>query len=245
MTNVVWVLFCFVCLFFRRPLHWRQNTIWWCRASCPRMAVDILTTNCDQCRSTVQCCFTSTETVRLIRTEIPGRPPRLSHSSWTLTKTKQKHCNERSFFVFVLSVKVKIERNGVQRPASSHMEVTPHLWRQVNVENLSQLGIRRGELSCWPDDCNRPGINRLWHCCHSRNSVFRFKFKSARRYKTNYLIWLVFALSNDFDRFRLLDKAWFQTAIFPVINLTKMPFSCSLLAPGKHRAKGWLWVKLK
>ena len=114
------------------------------------------------------------------------------------------------------------------------MEVTPHLWRQVNVENLSQLGIRRGELSCWPDDCNRPGINRLWHCCHSRNSVFRFKFKSARRYKTNYLIWLVFALSNDFDRFRLLDKAWFETAIFPVINLTKMPFSCSLLAPGKQ-----------
>ena len=32
----------------------------------------------------VQCCFTSTETVRLIRTESPGRPPRLWHSSWTL-----------------------------------------------------------------------------------------------------------------------------------------------------------------
>ena len=46
--------------------------------------VDILGTNCDQCRSTVQCCFMSTETVRLIRTESPGRPPRLSHSSWTL-----------------------------------------------------------------------------------------------------------------------------------------------------------------
>ena len=32
----------------------------------------------------VQCCFTSTETIRLIKTGIPGRPPRLSHSSWTL-----------------------------------------------------------------------------------------------------------------------------------------------------------------
>ena len=53
---------------------------WWCRASCPRMSVDILGTNCDQCLSMVQCCFTS----RLIRTESPGRPPRLSHSSWTL-----------------------------------------------------------------------------------------------------------------------------------------------------------------
>ena len=41
----------------------------WSRASCPRMSVDILGTNCDQCRSMVQCCLTSTETVRLIRTE--------------------------------------------------------------------------------------------------------------------------------------------------------------------------------
>ena len=41
-------------------------------------------TKCDQCLSMVQCCFTSTETVRLIRTESPGRQPRLSHSSWTL-----------------------------------------------------------------------------------------------------------------------------------------------------------------
>ena len=31
----------------------------------------------------VQCCFTSTKTVRLIRTGSPGRPPGLSHSSWT------------------------------------------------------------------------------------------------------------------------------------------------------------------
>ena len=32
------------------------------------MSVDILgTTDCDQCLSMVQCCFTSTETIRLIR----------------------------------------------------------------------------------------------------------------------------------------------------------------------------------
>ena len=63
--------------------HWLSR--WWCRASCPRMLVDILGTNCDQwqCLSMVKCCFTSTETVRLVRTENPGRPPRLSHSSWT------------------------------------------------------------------------------------------------------------------------------------------------------------------
>ena len=37
-----------------------------------------------QCRSMVQYSFTSTETKRLVRTDSPGRPPRLSHSSWTM-----------------------------------------------------------------------------------------------------------------------------------------------------------------
>ena len=45
----------------------------------------ILATRWDQCRSMVQYCFTSTETIRLVRTDSPGRPPRLSNSSWTLT----------------------------------------------------------------------------------------------------------------------------------------------------------------
>ena len=40
--------------------------------------VDILGTNCDLCVSMLQCCFPSTETIRLIRTGSPGRPPRLS-----------------------------------------------------------------------------------------------------------------------------------------------------------------------
>ena len=60
---------------------------WWCRG-----------TNCDQCLSMVQCCFTSAETVRLIRMESPGRPPQLSHSSWTLScfACKLKHYRGRA-----------------------------------------------------------------------------------------------------------------------------------------------------
>ena len=34
--------------------------------------------------SLLKCCFTSTETVGLFGTGSPGRPPRLSHSSWAL-----------------------------------------------------------------------------------------------------------------------------------------------------------------
>ena len=69
-----------------------RQLIRWCRASCPRMSVDILGTNCDQCVSMVHCCFASTETVRLIGTESPGRPLRLSHSSWTLRTRRLTFC---------------------------------------------------------------------------------------------------------------------------------------------------------
>ena len=48
------------------------------------MSVDILGTSCDQCWSMVQYSFTSTETRTLVRMDSPGRPPRLSHSSWTM-----------------------------------------------------------------------------------------------------------------------------------------------------------------
>ena len=48
------------------------------------MSVDLLGTSWDQCRSMVQYSFTSTETRRLVRTDSSGRPPRLSHSSWTM-----------------------------------------------------------------------------------------------------------------------------------------------------------------
>ena len=55
----------------------------WCRASCPRMSVDILGTNWSVPKHGSLLLY-GLRTVRLIRTESPGRPPRLSHSSWTL-----------------------------------------------------------------------------------------------------------------------------------------------------------------
>ena len=44
------------------------------------MSADILGTSWDRCRSTVQYSFTSTETRRLVRTDSPGWPPRLSNT---------------------------------------------------------------------------------------------------------------------------------------------------------------------
>ena len=73
--------------------EWRRKLIlskiqvrFGCVALCPRMSADVLGTSRDQRRSMVQYNFTSTETRRLVRTGSPGRPPRLSYSSWTMTK---------------------------------------------------------------------------------------------------------------------------------------------------------------
>ena len=56
------------------------------------MSDDISGTSWDQCRSMVQCSFTSTETRRLLRTDSPGRSPRLSHSSWTMAVVLIEGC---------------------------------------------------------------------------------------------------------------------------------------------------------
>ena len=52
-------------------------------------------------RNMVQYCFTSTETRRLVRTDSLGRPPRLSHCSWTMStraiyKSDEQHVRLRS-----------------------------------------------------------------------------------------------------------------------------------------------------
>ena len=77
------------------------------------MSVDILGTSWDQCRSMVQCSFTSMETRKLVRTDNPWQRPRLSHSSWTMriivvddsfyvapfSALKQTHCTCKWFYL--------------------------------------------------------------------------------------------------------------------------------------------------
>ena len=129
-----------------RTSHLRKLR-WWCRASCPRMSVDILGTNCDQRRSMVQCCFTSTETRRLIRTLSPGRPPRLSHSSWTLENLETPKGELK------LPVRATCTTAGVQRGSSvawlnreqSGMETT----RRYSADGRPPPG-QRLYLCAWP-----------------------------------------------------------------------------------------------
>ena len=54
--------------------------------------VDILGTNCEQCVSMVQCCFTSTETIRLVRTGTSTFTQLLnSDTHWKKTDSNIKH----------------------------------------------------------------------------------------------------------------------------------------------------------
>ena len=48
----------------------------------------------------VQYSFTSTETRRLVRMDSPGRPPRLSCSSWTMTPSEDVALVELIYLVF-------------------------------------------------------------------------------------------------------------------------------------------------
>ena len=52
--------------------------------------VDILGTNCDQCVCMVQCCFTSTETIRLIR----DGEPRTDTSTFTQLLNSRRSCRQ-------------------------------------------------------------------------------------------------------------------------------------------------------
>ena len=109
--------------------------------------VDILGTNCDQRLSMVQCCFTSTETVRFIRTGNPGRPPRLSHSSWTLI------CPEKIFNTKYPEAKsLPILANGglLQETTGRNIQPSP-LWikespsSEIHVSRMPKLHTAKAD----------------------------------------------------------------------------------------------------
>ena len=74
------------------------------------MSVDILGISWGQCVSKVQYSFTSTETRRLVRADSPGRPPRLSHSSWTMILHEWLAYFIARFFFFISTEVVYLQR---------------------------------------------------------------------------------------------------------------------------------------
>ena len=110
------------------------------------MSSDVGLTNCDQWVFMVHCCFTSTETIRLIRTGSPGRPPRRSHSSWTL---REPNIPEQAKYPIVTVFRVAGRPKKQAEPdlRTSTLVKPPSLtddWgRQVTVMILPQVHLRK------------------------------------------------------------------------------------------------------
>ena len=98
---------------------------WWSRASCPWMLVDISGTNCDQCWSVVQCCFTSMETIGLnssISALGEGRPP----------NQPRAHCAHHLLRVLNTSHHTEEEKLQTHPSIQTHTAFTPtHLFCMV------------------------------------------------------------------------------------------------------------------
>ena len=89
------------------------------------MSVDI-GPSCDQCRSMVQYSFTSTETRRLVRTDSPGRPPRLTQ---------------------LLNYESCIRENSAYKPVA-----TREFHLQINLQRATRLYLPAQSL---PTSCTR------------------------------------------------------------------------------------------
>ena len=103
------------------------------------MSVDVFGTSYDQCRSMVQYSFTSTETRRLVRTDSPGRPPRLSHSSWTMSPERKPSWWQRQHSQSLVTV---------SHLDDQHVHVFTHTAYSPDLKNQKLVG-RRLLMDTW------------------------------------------------------------------------------------------------
>ena len=114
------------------------------------MSADILGTSWDQCRSMVQYSFTSTEARWLVRTDSPGRPPRLSHSSWTMSvspKVCKVFCTDQCRNLLLVCLDLFLESAGSQvcfRCFVFVCSLTPKIRWQCHIDGA--FGIRTNDL---------------------------------------------------------------------------------------------------
>ena len=115
---------------------------------------------------------TSTETRRLVRTDSPGRPPRLSHSSWTMSWLYYKGCFLFALFHYVSRFGLAVSRGTSVRicfgsPFSSQVVVCGHC--------LVTLSLTLNETLKWLSSL--PTLMQKsfwWWQCSDRYIVFLF-----------------------------------------------------------------------
>ena len=135
---------CWVCFFFRRPQTTKMTTdayiIIFVNMSCFCGCKATATGHPHYCSYifffVVKSCFTSTETIRISRDLRPGRPPRLSHSSWALMLLSVQCC-------FTSTETVRTSRDKDHRTATSvvpSMLLDVHRDRKETGETVRRQG---------------------------------------------------------------------------------------------------------
>ena len=128
----------------------------------------------------VQYSFMSTETMRLVRTDSPGRPPRLSHSSWTMNSLL------RTVFFFFFFFLFGGMWGGGGAP------VVKSLWQGKNQLSLSQINYDRLKKKT----CNYQGGNLIRHAMKTTVTVLLLAISLAHHssqtvsHNSCYLTWL-------------------------------------------------------
>ena len=133
----------------RRRGYWEialMMTMWTLMSS--DIGLTLLGTNCDQCVNMVQCCFTFTETIKLIRTGRPGRPPRHSHNSWTL----KFHCWNSKNTVTQTRVSVRSNLAVMLFDCQQHVQITRHVGLLIVYSDSHVRGFAR---SCIVSQTNK------------------------------------------------------------------------------------------
>ena len=125
------------------------------------MSADILGTSWDQCRSIVQYSFTSTETRRLVRTDSPGRPPRLSHSFWTMNRPNSKH-----WFIYIyLGGRCRKPMLGVWGPSPRRSVLCGSVRLSVPVGKRPAAGSATcASKDVYCRNCHFPSRQNTWRC---------------------------------------------------------------------------------
>ena len=99
----------------------------------------------------------STETRRLVRTDNPGRPPRLSHSSWTMKLWRKWSSVKYSLVSRLTSVRWTVHGSGFLNPSRSAQYYCWHYMFQVSTccdvawewtESSKWVRIERGFVEC-------------------------------------------------------------------------------------------------
>ena len=164
------------------------------------MSVDIFGTSWDQCVNMVQYSFTSAETIRLVRTDSPGRPPRLSHSSWTMCAdaflpSGDAECPRmgpmREYGSILLYVHEKPEGSLGRTAQDGHLDfhTAPELWPDALLGLFLQPSSARRGLLCLLVNCCFDSI-KVIPCrsmlCRIVFCLFDFMFSVYFRLKFTY-----------------------------------------------------------